>query len=428
MEMRTFTVALWISLFYLQTFAQYPYWKVYTPQNSGLPDLSLNEIAVDKNDIKWILASNSLIKFDWNTWELFDSSNSILPYQWDGTISRGGDGNVWIGGYSFYDNIGLVNISLTPWEVYDTLNSQLAYNNIAGITPSRDGGIWINSWPGYLTYPGTVQKLTNENWFNHTQQTNNYVNDMEEDLTGGLWYANLFASGGVFKIVSDTTIWYNFLDGGATSIETGLDGNIWMGWSRMIPDSSGLLKYDGIDWIFYNQHNSNLPAYWVRNLVIDSLGNLWMSGNGLIKFDGINFNHYTPQNSGLYSTAISDIQIDENNNKWIIHPDAISVFNEDGLTSVGVGDELPNNFTLLQNYPNPFNPITKIKYQIPHSSFVALKVYDVLGNEIATLVSDEKPAGSYEVVFSADGLTSGVYFYQLRSGNYIETKKMVMMK
>ena len=97
-----------------------------------------------------------------------------------------------------------------------------------------------------------------------------------------------------------------------------------------------------------------------------------------------------------------------------------------------------DEFKLYQNYPNPFNPSTKIKYQIPENSFVTLKLYDVLGNEIATLVSEEKPAGEYEVEFSAIGgsasvgnaslLPSGVYFYQLRSGNFVETKKMILMK
>ena len=201
-----------------------------------------------------------------------------------------------------------------------------------------------------------------------------------------------------------------------------------MGWARILPDSSGLLKYDGMDWVFYNQNNSDLPAYWVRNLVIDSLNNLWMSGEGLIKFDGVNFTHYTPANSGLYSTVIGDIQIDEFNNKWIIHPNAISVFNEDGVTSVGVGDELPNNFTLLQNYPNPFNPTTNINYQLPVKSFVALKVYDVLGNEIVTLVNEEKPIGNHEITWNAEQLPSGIYFYQIQAGSFVETKKMVLVK
>jgi len=92
-----------------------------------------------------------------------------------------------------------------------------------------------------------------------------------------------------------------------------------------------------------------------------------------------------------------------------------------------------DEFKLFQNYPNPFNPSTKIKFTIPyvetgHAPSVQLKVYDVLGNEITTLVSEEKPAGSYEVEFNASLLPSGVYFYQLKAGSYIETKKMILMK
>jgi hypothetical protein len=92
----------------------------------------------------------------------------------------------------------------------------------------------------------------------------------------------------------------------------------------------------------------------------------------------------------------------------------------------------PKEFSLYQNYPNPFNPITTIKYQIPELSFVTLKVYDVLGNKIATLVNKELPAGVYEVEFNpASSIrypASGIYFYQLQAGNFVETKKMILIK
>ena len=102
-------------------------------------------------------------------------------------------------------------------------------------------------------------------------------------------------------------------------------------------------------------------------------------------------------------------------------------------------DFTPKEFVLYQNYPNPFNPTTKIKYRIPLSppllkgeseagGFVSLKVYDVLGNEVATLVNENKHAGSYEVEFSAANLANGVYFYKLRVSDFVETKKMILMK
>ena len=91
-------------------------------------------------------------------------------------------------------------------------------------------------------------------------------------------------------------------------------------------------------------------------------------------------------------------------------------------------ENIPESFQLFQNYPNPFNPTTTLSFVIGYSSFVSLKVYDVLGNEIATLVDEEKTAGKYEVSFNSTELPSGVYIYQLNSGNYIQTRKMVILK
>jgi hypothetical protein len=95
--------------------------------------------------------------------------------------------------------------------------------------------------------------------------------------------------------------------------------------------------------------------------------------------------------------------------------------------------EYPKTFQLYQNYPNPFNPITKIKFTIPSvgaygNTPVHLKVYDVIGNEVATLVDEVRPAGEYEVEFEANGLTSGIYLYKLSSGTFVEIKKMLIIK
>jgi hypothetical protein len=91
-------------------------------------------------------------------------------------------------------------------------------------------------------------------------------------------------------------------------------------------------------------------------------------------------------------------------------------------------DASPDNYFLEQNFPNPFNPTTKISFSIPKLSSVTLKVYDVLGNEIETLVNEEKPVGTYELTWNAANLPSGVYFYQIRADNFIQTKKMILLK
>jgi hypothetical protein len=87
-----------------------------------------------------------------------------------------------------------------------------------------------------------------------------------------------------------------------------------------------------------------------------------------------------------------------------------------------------NEFRLFQNYPNPFNPTTKIIYSVPQSSEVIVKVFDILGNEIVTLVNEEKPIGTYTVDFNASNLPSGIYFYQLQTPNFTQTKKMILLK
>jgi hypothetical protein len=99
-----------------------------------------------------------------------------------------------------------------------------------------------------------------------------------------------------------------------------------------------------------------------------------------------------------------------------------------GSTDVQDNQNPPGDFKLYQNFPNPFNPTTKISWQSPVSSWQTLKVYDLLGREVATLVDEFRPAGSYEVEFNASRLSSGIYFYKLQSGSFIETKKMIVLK
>ena len=95
-----------------------------------------------------------------------------------------------------------------------------------------------------------------------------------------------------------------------------------------------------------------------------------------------------------------------------------------GITTIGIIE----GYKLEQNYPNPFNPSTTISYQLSAVSFVTLKVFDVLGRDVATLVNNEKRAGNYKVMFDANSLASGIYYYTLRAGSFIESKKMILLK
>ena len=117
-------------------------------------------------------------------------------------------------------------------------------------------------------------------------------------------------------------------------------------------------------------------------------------------------------------------------------PDNGTIDAEDVSWSYGNGtpsdvdqiEELAADFSLAQNYPNPFNPTTNIRYAVSNMQFVSLKVFDVLGQEVTTLVNEVKPAGEYEIEFSGNGLSSGMYFYKIEAGNFVQTKKMILIK
>jgi hypothetical protein len=113
---------------------------------------------------------------------------------------------------------------------------------------------------------------------------------------------------------------------------------------------------------------------------------------------------------------------------YIGGPAAIGEFTVGVQTSSESNDNLPRIYNVEQNYPNPFNPATTIKYSIPNAGLVTLKVFNVIGEEVATLVNEIKQAGNYDVRFIATNLSSGVYFYKLQSGNFSQVKKMIITK
>lgn len=159
-----------------------------------------------------------------------------------------------------------------------------------------------------------------------------------------------------------------------------------------------------------------------------SYGNnsLWVGIDRVNKFNPVTGDYV--ENLALPGSA-AELFFD---NKFWSYDETSNTIRVYDLSTVSVSDRNKNinvnNFTLSQNYPNPFNPSTRINYTLSEPATVQLKVFNALGQEIAILVNEEKPSGSYEIVFDASHLSSGVYFYQLTSGNFIETKRMLLLK
>ena len=160
-----------------------------------------------------------------------------------------------------------------------------------------------------------------------------------------------------------------------------------------------LVKYDTTGEKLWNEDipNNSFSNYIPVGLVVDNYGDIIIGG-----YDGnlirSSFNLYKYSQPGFIPTGIL-----ESSNKI-------------------------NAFRLYQNYPNPFNPVTTIKYSIPARSFVSIKLYDILGREIKTLLAEEKDAGDHEMVFDGSGLSSGVYFYTMKTNNFVVSKKMIILK
>ena len=154
-----------------------------------------------------------------------------------------------------------------------------------------------------------------------------------------------------------------------------------------------------------------LPQYQISNSVIGSGGSTISNANNiLVSTVGEAF-------IGKSSNTVNQNQI----GFWY-------AYQQSTITDVENEETIPTVFKLEQNYPNPFNPSTRIKFAVPERSNVLIKIYDILGSEVATLVNEEMDAGWYENNFNAAGLSSGVYLFRMEAGNFISPKKMILLR
>ncbi len=182
----------------------------------------------------------------------------------------------------------------------------------------------------------------------------------------------------------------------------------------------------------YQSHNIEPKA-----LAIDSDNNIYaLSRKFIVKYDSEGNEEWVEDYLGSYAI---DIAVDKRKNIYVTGFDSFSGTGFDILTvkyshvtdvKEPLSSNIPKGFSLSQNYPNPFNPSTWIKYEIPDygGHKVELKVYDVMGKEIATLVDNQQSPGTYEVEWNADNYPSGIYFYRLSTGTYTDAKKMLLLK
>lgn len=171
------------------------------------------------------------------------------------------------------------------------------------------------------------------------------------------------------------------------------------------------------------------------NVVVDAWGSMTLPGGGTFEALRIRESSTANGNTSVQYSFLAKNGANVTVSATDANPPTSGVINADWYdwnmpftSDVEKISGLPQDFNLSQNYPNPFNPSTKIEYSIPEASFVQLKVYDILGNEVATVVNEEQSAGSYRADFSGKNLSSGMYIAKLQSGNYTKTIKMTLLK
>ena len=217
--------------------------------------------------------------------------------------------------------------------------------------------------------------------------------------------------------------------------------NVNNGW--IVGDAGKVLKTTdgGANWNFVTNSGIN-PNERSKAVFFLDANTGWIStkdglGNGIIQQTtngGVSWStQVTPLNNPQGGNSIYSIYFFDAQNGWLTGGDS-HICHYTGTTDISDDISSINKFELQQNYPNPFNPRTTIKFDISDVgtglalSAVTLKIYDVLGNEVATLINEYKPAGSYEVDFNASNLSSGVYFYKLIAGNFSAVKKLMLIK
>jgi hypothetical protein len=404
---------------------------------------------------------NSLAQFDGNSWSDL-GGNSTTPFYYISDLLTK-DGNLYAGGY--FTNIGGINANnIAVWNGSTWSNLGLGVDNPieaihsigndiyvtggffnAGGSPAVgyarwDGSSW-HAWSSGGPFAYTLTSIGSDIYaggrFSYLNGGALYVGNIARwdgttwnELQGGVSGAGFSQIATVFALAVSGN---NLIVGGDFEYAGTTPANniaIWDGsqWSELGGGIEGTVRailvegndiYVGGQFTMVGTNIAYSIARWDGS-VWHPLGTGLRQSNNFIATPKVNSILPTPD--GLYIGGQFTHAGDKYSNMIALYTDFVTSV-EDEIDIV-----IPSKFQLKQNYPNPFNPSTKISYSVPTGSFVTLKVYDMLGRQVAILVNEEKPVGNYNVDFDAGTMSSGIYFYRIEAGDFVNTRKMILMK
>jgi hypothetical protein len=363
------------------------------------------------------------------------------------------NGNIFVSGYTGYGLYKTSNFGFSWTQT--SFNPQIGVGCINSIgnrlfISGGDSGVYFttnngNNWiktsfnggsvralsvNGNTLYAGTNQSgifISTNNGDNWVQTTINYP----FFITGFAFQGNIIYMSANQQIYSSSNNGYNWsllhsFDVFVNAIAI-LGNTLFAGTSFY-----GIYKStdNGLNWIHTSVYNSHVVNFLIYDCKIFSSGDFDLNGWSSVFLSYDTGNVWYGKGQGLGNNTVYSLAIDEYYiyaaagwNPSVYRRDLWEITDINKLTKIN-----SDKFSLSQNYPNPFNPSTNIKYQLANTKYVTLKIFDILGKEIATLVNEKQSPGTYEVSWEGSAYPSGVYFYKLISGDFTETKKMLMIK
>ncbi len=407
-------------------YSQESTWELISSQEIGINSAAINCIAQDQSKQIWLgTIGEGVFFFDGIQWRNYNKDNSPLPTNWITSIAIDSNNVKWIG--TFGNTGGLTRIDGENWKVYNLEDYGVFGNTAYDIKIDKKGTFWMGSyWNGLIEFDGdsTFQRYNSDN--TNLNQNLDEIISVNVQMDSVIICGSELGGAAMFNRIDTTwTHFFNNTDLVINSIELDAKNSIWFAGNHYIS------RYDQrSEWDNYNYDSS----YYAK-MIVNKDNTIYFSTrkDGLLLLNSSNEEEWekiiTPFDEltdigcdGLFQDLLYNIWIGYNNGN-------LAVYNSEGITSIknGINERL-EEFTLYQNYPNPFNNGSFISYSITNQSQVELKIFDILGREVAELVNIEQPTGSYKVQFDASNLVSGVYFYRLKVGSFQESKKMVLMK
>ncbi len=415
------------------------------------------------------------------TYTLFTSANSDLPYNMIYCIDFDQNANIWFGGQK--NNVGIANVSklapdLTTWTIYNQNDLALPEDRVFYMASDASNNMWMCTHFGLsvLRNNGTAELISwTDGDYTRTvqvdQQSNVYLSDRDsaaifitadegatwskwtasdigmssgrpeiydlaEDSQGRLWLCTWY--GVFYRDLSN--VWHPIVETeGLYTYAMTMDNNDHM-W---VPDddTQDLFEiYPDASVVIHDSTTIDVLKYEIYDLEADSNNELWLAtnGGGLVHLiPGTGYTQYTVATTSgeIPQDIITHLEL-QNNVIWISTQDSGIVRIEGLITSIGDNPSnnlIPETVQLAQNYPNPFNPTTNIQFALDNAGQVDLKVYDILGNLITTVASGYYTAGPHSVTWNGTDqfgnlAASGIYFYRLQTKDMTLTRKMMLMK